>query len=290
MKKILITGSNGFLGQHLALFLQGNGYEVVGVGKGNNRQPDTAMVYRSVDLTNEHHVEELLKETKPDVVVHTAAMSKPDECNNDRKLCYDINVGATQNLLRYSGSSFIYLSTDFVFGEGGPHAETDAFGPLNYYGESKLMAEELTRKSGLPYAIVRPVFIYGKVWPGLRPSFLQWVANCLQQDKNIKVVSDQVRTPTYVTDICSGIKAIINQNETGDFHLAGNDLLSPYEMAIITARVLGLDESLIENVTSETFPEPVARAKRSGLKIDKAQKVLNYHPVSFAEGVRLSFN
>ncbi len=98
-----------------------------------------------------------------------------------------------------------------------------------------------------------------------------------------------MRTPTYVNDICTGIECIIKQRNTGIYHLAGKDVLSPYEMAITTAEVLGLDGALIESVTSETFPEPVLRAKRSGLKIDKAQRELGYEPVSFAEGVEYSF-
>ena len=119
--------------------------------------------------------------------------------------------------------------------------------------------------------------------------FLHWVKTNLEAGKKIKVVSDQQRTPTFVNDICNGIISIINKKVTGAFHLAGKDVLSPYQMAVITAEVLGLDSSLIENVTSETFPEPVKRAKRSGLLIDKAKATLGYEPVSFAEGVKASF-
>ena len=105
----------------------------------------------------------------------------------------------------------------------------------------------------------------------------------------IKVVTDQQRTPTFVNDICDGIFAIIDKKVVGIFHLAGKDIISPYAMAVTVAAVLGLDASLIEPVTSETFIEPVKRAKKSGLKIDKARKILGYNPVSFEEGVRLSF-
>jgi dTDP-4-dehydrorhamnose reductase len=123
----------------------------------------------------------------------------------------------------------------------------------------------------------------------LRPSFLHWVKNSLEQNKQIKVVSDQLRTPTYVYDICKGIESIITEQKTGVYHLAGKDILSPYQMAVTTANVLGLDSGLIVNVTSETFPEPVTRAKRSGLKIDKAREELEYEPVSFEQGVGYTF-
>ncbi|MBC7749783.1 MAG: sugar nucleotide-binding protein, partial [Methylotenera sp.] len=185
---------------------------------------------------------------------------------------------------------FVYISTDFVFGENGPHDEATTPDPLNFYGESKLQAEHLVQLSGLPFAIVRPVFIYGQLFLGMKPTFIHWVQQNLQNGKPIKVVNDQQRTPTFVTDICDGISAIINQKVQGIFHLAGKDIISPYAMALTVARVLGLDSSLIEPVTSETFFEPVKRAKLSVLKIDKAREKLGYNPVSFEEGVKLSFS
>ena len=99
-----------------------------------------------------------------------------------------------------------------------------------------------------------------------------------------------MRTPTYVEDICNGIYTVIMEGQMGTFHLAGKDVISPYEMAVTIAKTLGLDAALITNVTSDSFIEPVKRAKRSGLKIDKAEKILQYSPVTFAEGVKLTFN
>lgn len=294
--KILITGANGFLGQHLTLFLAQKNYDVIACSRGECRIPQhIPFEYFSVDLTDENAVSELINKVSPDVIVHTAANSKPDDCHINREGCLQQNVEATKYLLsalatQNDKARFIYLSTDFIFGENGPHSEDDETGPLNFYGESKLMAEHAVKESGLAYAIVRPVFIYGPVWNGVRSTFLHWVKNSLEQGKQIKVVSDQTRTPTFVTDICKGIEAIIRLNEQGDFHLAGKDLLSPYDMAIAVASFLKLDAALIENVTSESFVEPVQRAKRSGLKIDKAIKLLDYDPVDFMTGVELTFN
>ena len=289
--KILITGANGFLGQHLSLHLAGKEFEVVATSRGAGKIPlKENIIYEEVELTNSEAVFRLLDHHKPEVIIHTAAMSKPDECNENKSLCLAANVEATKHLLRFPAAHFIYISTDFIYGENGPHDENEIPEPLNFYGESKLMAEGEVKKSGLQYSIVRPVFIYGKTWEGLRPTFLHWVKNNLEQGKSIRVVSDQSRTPTYVEDICEGIYTIIDKKATGDFHLAGKNILSPYDMAVATANILRLDASLIENVTSETFPEPVRRAKRSGLKIEKAMQELNYNPVSFEEGVRLTFS
>lgn len=238
----------------------------------------------------------MITAVQPQIVIHAAAMSKPDECQNNKEDCLLQNVEATKFLLRSLKSiqpiepHFIYISTDFIFGENGPHSEEDIAAPLNFYGETKLLAEQLVMKSGLMYAIIRPVFIYGPVLQNMRPSFLHWVKNNLEQNKTIKVVSDQQRTPTFVLDICKGIEIIITQKKQGIYHLAGADLLSPYQMAITVANFLKLNAALIENVTSDTFTEPVQRAKRSGLKIDKARKLLGYEPVSFEEGLKLTFN
>ena len=250
---------------------------------------DKATTYLPLELTNRRAVEMCIENLQPDVIIHTAAISKPDECENNKKLCTEVNVYATKHLLEASSAHFIYLSTDFVFGENGPHSEADAPAPLNFYGESKMQSEQLVQHSKYAATIVRPVFIYGQSLPGMRPTFLHWVKNNLEQNKPIKVVSDQWRTPTYVQDICQGIEAIISKTATGIFHLAGKEILSPYDMALHTANILNLDASLIEKVTADTFPEPVKRAKRSGLKIEKAKAELGYNPVSFEEGVRRTF-
>ena len=290
MKKILITGANGFLGQHLCLFLARKNFQVVATGKGPCRLPAPfCQQYIEVDLQNGTAVQNLLQTVKPNVIIHAAALSKPDACEQNRKLCLAINVEATHYLLQQPTDHFIYVSTDFVFGDNGPHSEDGVTEPLNFYGLSKLMAEEAVLMSGNFNTIVRPVFIYDKLLPGMRGSFLHWVKDTLQQQKRIKVVSDQARTPTLATDICRGITAIIDQQVAGVFHLAGKDILSPYDMAITTAQYLKLDTALVEKVTADTFAETVQRAKRSGLKIDKAQKILGYEPVSFAEGLRLTF-
>jgi dTDP-4-dehydrorhamnose reductase len=218
-------------------------------------------------------------------------MSKPDECNLHRDACLLHNVTATQYMVHAANqvnASLIYVSTDFVFGDNGPHAEDALPAPLNFYGESKLLAEQYVKAHASNYAIMRPVFIYGPQLPGSRPSFLHWVKNNLQQGNAIRVVSDQQRTPTYVYDICKGLLAMMQLRVTGNFHLAGNDILSPYQMAMAVAQTLQLPTHLVQEVTSHTFAEPVQRAKKSGLLISKAKALLQYQPVPFTQGILLS--
>ncbi len=292
--KIIVTGSNGFLGQHLSQSLAAKGFEVHALSRGANRfTPMKNICYHSIELTDVRNVQQVIGDLLPDAIVHTAALSKPDECDLDREKCLAYNVEATRYLAEAAKNTnvhFVHMSTDFIFGEDGPHSEADAPGPLNFYGESKWQAEQLLEQVISDHlCIVRPVFIYGKCVVGMRPSFLHWVKNNLEQGKAIKVVTDQQRTPTYVGDLCKGITQIITERVGGVYHLAGKNILSPYEMAVTVAKTLGLNSRLIEPVTSDTFPEPVRRAKRSGLKIDKAMHDLGYAPVDFEEGVRLSF-
>jgi dTDP-4-dehydrorhamnose reductase len=236
----------------------------------------------------------MLKTAMPDVIIHTAAMSKPDECDRERALCTDINVNGTKNLIEATKAlnkpvHFINISTDFVLGENGPHDEDANPAPLNFYGETKLAAEKIVAESGLLNTIVRVVFLYGETWEGMRPTFLHWVKQRLEKKERIRIVADQHRTPTYVGDVCNAIKSIIEKKAEGLYHIAGDEVLTPYDMAVAFAKTAGLDAALIEAVTADTFPEPVQRAKKGGLIIKKAKDELGFRPISFTEGLKISF-
>lgn len=292
--KVLVTGANGFTGQHLVKTLVDKGFEVVATSRNTSKLPSyNNLTYYDCELTDVRNVENLFDLTGPSAVIHTAAMSKPDECAANPSLCRANNIEATQYLLdgatKVGANHFVYLSTDFIFGENGPHAETDSPSPLNLYGASKLEAEALVHAASIKTTIVRPVFMYGPVWENLRPSFIQWVAGKLQNKESIKVVTDQARTPTYIGDLCWGIQKIIQDEVTGIFHLAGKDIVSPYDMAVAVAKHLNLPLDLIEPVTASTFPEPVKRAQRSGLKIDKAENELGYAPHTFTDALKKCF-
>lgn len=286
---ILITGANGFLGQHLCRSLR-NQHKVIASGKGLKRIPFEDVVYVEADISSGEEVENLLRFAEPEVIIHTAAMSKPDECEKNKALCIDINVKGTQHIVEAAKTlnkpaHLIYTSSDFVLGDDGPHTEDAIPVPLNFYGETKLAAEKIVEESGLLYSIVRPVFMYGEIWEGMRPTFLHWVKESLENGKRIKVVCDQLRTPTYVVDICKGIHSIIKKKAGGLYHLAGEELLTPYDMAVKLAIHLQLDISLIEAVTTATFRELVQRAKKGGLIIHKAKDDLGFVPLSFHEAL-----
>jgi len=294
--KILITGANGFLGYYLVEQLLAKKYSVIATGKGECRLPFTHAVnfqWLSMDFTDPFSIHDVFENIKPDVVVHAGAMSKPDECEMDQMKAYLVNVEGTVQLLINSEelkSFFVFLSTDFVFdGERGMYNENDAPRPVNYYGRTKLEAEEAVKEYEYDWAIVRTVLVYGRNHSG-HNNILKIVKEKLEKGEEYNVVDDQLRTPTYVGDLAKGIVSIIDKKATGVFHLSGKDILTPYQIAIKTAKHLKLDSSVIKKVTAASFNQPAKRPLKTGFVIDKAKKELGYEPVSFEEGLRKTFS
>ncbi|HEX6170506.1 MAG TPA: SDR family oxidoreductase [Chitinophagaceae bacterium] len=294
--KILITGANGFLGFYLTEQLLAKNFSVIATGKGECRLPfthDPNFQWLSMDFTDPFSIHDVFENIKPDVVVHAGAMSKPDECEMDQMKAYLVNAEGTVQLLINSEelkSFFIFLSTDFVFdGERGMYSEDDTPRPVNYYGRTKLEAEEAVKEYEDGWAIVRTVLVYGKNHSG-HNNILKIVKEKLEKGEEYNVVDDQVRTPTYVGDLAKGIVSIIEKKATGVFHLSGKDILTPYQMAIKTAEHLKLDSSMIKKVTAASFSQPAKRPLKTGFIIDKARNELGYEPMSFEEGLRKTFS
>lgn len=292
MIKILVTGANGLLGQNLVKLFLENNFIVIATGKGDSRltfQQGDRFRYYPADITSPLALQEIFQKEQPEVVVHAAAMTQLDECEAKQDASFNVNVQGTIHTLldaEASNSFFIYVSTDFVFdGSTGNYKEEDDQNPLSWYGFTKVQAESMVQTANLPWAIVRTCLVYGNTPGGARTNILTWVKKSLEEGTNIKVVSDQQRTPTYVEDLAKGILLVAQQRKTGVFHIAGKDLLTPYQMAIETANYLQLDPSLIEKVDASTFSQPARRPLKTGLDISKAREELGYEPLSFMEGL-----
>ena len=295
MQKVLITGANGFVGYYLAQELLKKNYAVIATGKGECRLPFTGdgFIYETLDFTDKESVDKILLHHKPDVIVHAGAVSKPDECELNKEMAFHINVTGTINLLHAAAtikSFFISLSTDFVFdGEKGMYKEDDERKAVNYYGETKILAEDQVMNYEYDCSIVRTVLVYGK--PFLRRhNILTNTANALQKEEKLRIFNDQLRTPTFVEDLAKGIVSIIEKKATGIYHISGEDKKTPYEMAVATAEYLHLDSSLIEAVIEKDFNQPARRPLKTGLDISKAKKELGYQPISFEEGLQKTFS
>ncbi|MBY0479224.1 MAG: NAD(P)-dependent oxidoreductase [Chitinophagaceae bacterium] len=292
--KVFVTGANGLLGQHLIRQLVEEGKFVIhATGKGPSRLPygqGNGVTYHELDITDFKRSQSLVEKLSPHIIIHAAAITQPNECATDKTNCWKTNVGATRTLIKAAQktkSYFIYLSTDFVFdGTDGPYDEHAAPNPVNDYGESKLLGEEIVEMSGLHWAIVRTVLVYGGKVPGGRPNFIQWVKDKLTAGEKIKVVNDQFRTPTYVEDLAKGIILVLLKHAKGIYHISGKEMCTPYQLALLVANVLKADDSLIEQVTAETFKEPAKRPAKTGFIITKAVKELGYVPVKLEDGVK----
>lgn len=294
MRKILVTGANGFTGYYLVRQLLQKNYKVIATGRGECRLPFEGpdFIYEPMDFTNELQSAQVFEKHRPDVVVHGGAISKPDECEQNRENAFLNNVTGTIYLLRHAHqyrSCFVFISTDFVFdGEKGMYVEEDPRAPVNYYGETKLMAEDEVMNYSAGWAIVRTVLVYGKP-VAARQNLLTTTAQALRKNEPLKIFNDQVRTPTFVEDLASGIVSIIEKNASGIYHISGEDVHTPYDMALAVARHLGYNENLITPVTASDFDQPARRPLKTGFDLSKAKRELGYKPVSFEEGLRRTF-
>lgn len=298
--KILITGSNGLLGQKLVYKLRAQqDVSLIATAKGDNRLvKQDGYSYASMDICDEKNVREVLGKYMPDVVINTAAMTNVDACETDRDGAYALNtasvayqVKALSELINQHPTykpHYIHLSTDFIFdGSHGPLDENEKPNPLSYYAETKLEAEKIVMASGLDWAIARTVLVYGIVDNMSRSNIVLWVKSSLEQGKQINVVDDQFRTPTLAEDLADGCILIAKKRAKGVYNISGKDFYSILDLARTVADYYGLDKNLIKPSKSADIKQPAKRPPITGFIIDKAVKELGYAPHSFVEGIQM---
>ncbi|WP_114751684.1 SDR family oxidoreductase [Pleomorphovibrio marinus] len=290
--KILITGANGLLGQKLVKRISASEHMIaIATSKSSCRLPSdwTGFTFEQMDVCNQKQVMETLRFYKPDVVIHAASMTDVDRCEVNHDECYKQNVLATENVLRaceMTGSHLIFLSTDFVFdGKNGPYLENAPTNPINYYGRAKQQSEKIIQDSNAIWTIVRTNLVFGIAHDLSRSNLVLWVKHALELGKELQLVDDQIRTPTLAEDLADGCLLIALKEATGIFNISGRELLTPYEMGIMTARYFGLDEYKILKTDSRHFSQVAPRPLRTGLIIDKAVQILGFEPKSFEEGI-----
>lgn len=289
--RILLTGSNGLLGQKLTALLSADTeVELLATSKGEDRGWG-GYPYVSMDATQATEVEQVLSMFKPDVVIHAAAQTQVDYCELHPDVCDEVNIHATVNLIEACnqvGAFLLYVSTDFIFnGEDGPYDEEAPADPVNHYGWSKWQAEQRVREKAKDWAIARTVLVYGFVEGLGRSNLVLWVKESLEAGKTIQVVDDQWRSPTLAEDLALGCALIARKKAGGVWNIAGPDFLSPYQMALKVAEVFQLDAGKIQRADSTTFTQPARRPPKTGFILDKAKEQLGYAPRSFMEGLEI---
>ena len=290
--KILVTGANGLLGQKLCLLLdKDNDIELIATTRNKLSITLENGKFVPLDVTNQIQVEEVISSEKPDVIIHTAAMTQVDQCEIEREACWLNNVSAVEFLVSASqkiNAHFIHVSTDFIFdGSHGPLDEQATPNPISFYGESKLAGEQAVINGQLKWAILRTVLVYGVTKDMSRSNIVLWVKKSLEEGKKINVVTDQWRTPTLAEDLAMGCVLAAKKMATGVFNISGEEMMTPYDIAIQTADFFKLDKTLINQTDSTQFKQPAKRPPKTGFIINKAKNELGYRPHSFLEGLNV---
>jgi dTDP-4-dehydrorhamnose reductase len=293
MKRVLVTGSNGLLGQKITeKILNEGGVNLIASSKGENRYPvKEGYVYVDMDILDPTAVKAVIKQYKPNAIIHTAAMTNVDTCEDQKELAHHLNVDAVGTLVSLCEEfqiQLIHLSTDFIFdGEDGPYLEDAAPNPLSYYGETKLLAEELIKQSKCKWAILRTIIVYGIVSDMSRSNIVLWAKGALEKGNPINVVNDQWRMPTLAEDLADCCLLAVVHNAQGVFNASGKDMMSISELVRKVADFWNLDKSLIKEIGAATLNQTAKRPTRTGFILDKAMTELNYQPHSFAEGLEI---
>lgn len=289
VKRVLITGGTGLLG--------------VAIQRSAPKDIEGFSVYfpeRSLpvplpfsvlaaDVSDRMKMQAVFEWAKPEVVIHAAAIGSVDFAERNREETKKINVGGTKivvELCQNFKSRLIYISSNAVFDGRTPlYSETTPVNPINYYGQLKIDAENVVRESGVPWAIVRPILMYGWPYPGERDNPVVWWLRSLENSQPIKVVDNVFSKPLPAWSCADVIWALIKENRTGIYHVAGRDHISLYQFALLTAAVFGLDASLIEPVPDSYFPEIAPRPQDTSFDTTKMETELGAKAVGVRDGL-----
>lgn len=292
--RILITGSNGFISYKLSEHSFATDSIIFYTSRGNNTNPNIPEdKFEKIDLLEEFNkLENFVAKIKPTHIIHTAAITQVDECDRDRKLCYEINVEISRKiaeLCKKSDIHLIHFSTDFVYSgsTGQPYKETSLLSACNTYGESKIYSEKAIVDEGCKHTILRVVLVYGITGHPVKGSFVMWVKNSLEKGVRIQVVKDHYRMPTWVDDIATVCQEIIHNGQVGIYNLGGEKTLSVYDFASEIADYWHLDNSLIHPIDAKQIGQHMNRPRNTFLDINKAKKELKYSPTPVREALKI---
>lgn len=293
MKRILVTGSNGLLGQKITeRVLALADFELIATSKGANRYPRTGgYTYAEMDILNPENITEVVERFKPDAIIHTAAMTNVDTCEAEPALATALNVGALHTLILLAerlNIQLVHLSTDFIFdGAAGPYDEQALPNPLSYYGETKLEAERLVQNSSAHWVILRTILVYGIVSDMSRSNIVLWAKQALEKGQPLNIVNDQWRMPTLAEDLAEICLLAVQKSAQGIYNASGKDMMSISELVAKVADYWHLDKSLIVEVSGATLNQKAKRPARTGFVLQKSIRDLGYRPHSFQEGLEL---
>ena len=242
--KVLVLGASGQLGQDLMRVF---GDDAVG------------LTHQDVDVADGVGVAALVRAERPDWVINTAAFHRVDDCELNATLAFAVNATGAANVARATaeaGAGVVFFSTDYVFGgvtreRGHPHAEADCPDPLNVYGVSKQAGERLVGLANPRHLVVRSAGLYGTATSRKGWTFPELMINKARSDGVLRVVTDQALSPTYTADLAAAVKALLDREATGLFHLANAGECSWFEFAQATVELAGIDVDVEPTVSTQ---------------------------------------
>jgi dTDP-4-dehydrorhamnose reductase len=280
MERLFITGGSGLLGSKF-ITITGD-YEIITTY--NTNPKDNAV---KLDITREDDVLAKIETLNPDLVIHSAALTNVDYCEDHQEEADKINSQGTLNLVKAckkTDSKLIYVSTDFVFdGKKGMYSEDEKTNPLSYYAKSKLKGEEYIQNSDLDYAIARVSVLYG--WH-TNFNFVTWVINELKAGNEINIVTDEYNSPTLADNAAEAILNIYSKDKGGIYHIAGDERINRFDFAKNIASVFELDETLINPILSEELIRSAPRPMDSSLSVEKARNNLDIKLLNTKDGLK----
>tara|TARA_B100000686_G_C16613283_1_gene875003 strand:+ start:20 stop:880 length:861 start_codon:yes stop_codon:yes gene_type:complete len=269
MIKIMITGASGMLGTHLCLELQSN-FQLYPFVKTESN------IFNKMNINNIDEVSSNINTIKPDVIINCAAYTNVDNAEENKSEARNVNVLGLLNIIKSSSKNtkIIHISTDYVFdGDKGSYLENDIKNPLNYYGKTKLEAENYLIGSNLNYLIIRPnvLYTYGLGYM----NFFSWVLSSLNKNKKINVASDQISNPVFIPDLVSLIRDSILVDYSGICHFGSEDVLSRYDFAVKISEIFKLNKGLIKSVETAKLKQKALRPLNTSLNCSKVESDLD---------------
>ncbi|MGM0477785.1 MAG: dTDP-4-dehydrorhamnose reductase [Bacteroidota bacterium] len=290
--KLLITGSNGLLGQKLTKLCMDQRVDFLATSRKPNVLTECpSSRFQIMDVTDKPQVKDRIASFQPDVIVNTAAMTAVDKCEDEKEKCLNINVEGVRNIaeainLCSTHTHLVQLSTDFIFdGNQRMYSEEDEAGPLSVYGDSKWRAERLIQELLSSFTIVRTSLVYGEGESLSKGNIFSWSIEKLKNDEELTIVDDQFRSPTFADDLATGCLDLAHRRYNGIVNIAGPKVQSMYAYIQEIAIWLGKSPDLVQPISSEKLAQKARRPAASGLQIKKARELINYKPHPFIESI-----
>lgn len=263
----LVMGHKGMLGSQLYLILRKLYPQTIGLD------------IEEIDIADQKQVEDVLSHFRPDVIINCAAYTRVDDCESNQELAFRVNGEGPRYLAQVAArlnARLVHMSTDYIFDgkKGSPYLEEDQPRPISVYGESKLRGDEAVRETLNDYLIVRTSWLFGVKGP----NFVYAILSQAREGKTLKVVNDQVGSPTYAVDLARTIVKLLELNCQGIINFCNYGYCSWFDFARAILRLKGMSQVEVQPITSQQLNCPARRPRFSVLSLSRIKSVLGAYP------------